>query len=524
MDEAQAKRLTRAAFRELDITEAAVKRADPELYRALIRISSRIKQLPGPEEGILRQQAWKKIQRDLPELLNGYSQKLGVEVLTTIKQELVNMEEFARGYIEVPLEVRKGAERLQSKVSVGGFSSGSTGDPNVRQVETPWTYTANVLGDDITVRTGQLAAQTLGKLEVAGSNVRKLLGVGVNDAGEVILLNKSKPQLGGFLVRSVEKAVTQGLLRGDTTDDIAREIISSVGADRAITGGAAKRVRSQAMGIARTMTADASNRVQEAFWQQNAKIQYLDLNGEPREYQVIRGWEVDTSMDGRICEQCAPLSGRMTQERSDLPEFPLHPRCRCRALPVSNTELALRRKEGKGRSSGVELFNEQQLSEKFGRQRGEDFDAFLKRVSGPAARNKGVGPGGRWRVFKTQVKGTDGKRWFRAAHDLGGNRTAAEWLAQASPATQQSFFGQGSDKAGAIRAALFKQKLAKGKTADQALAELLTGSKFERQFIPLSKLNATLPEAERILSPREENILARRQALSRRRSSAKAKP
>jgi len=41
--------------------------------------------------------------------------------------------------------------------------------------------------------------------------------------------------------------------------------------------------------------------------------------------------------------QCAPWDGKEVTDRDRLPQTPIHPNCRCRVLPVTATELELRR-------------------------------------------------------------------------------------------------------------------------------------------------------------------------------------
>lgn len=522
MNEEQARALVADAFKQLDLSETILKRSDTALYRALVVITRRIGQLP-PEGDLMREVVWKKLQRDLLPELNLYAKRLGVEVLTTLKAELVNIERFAASYIEVPLEINGrttlGQEvSAQTQVNVGGFSSGATADPNVRKIENPFNFTAQVAGESVTVRSGNLAYKALSQVEVAGTNVRNLLGVGISEAGELIPLKKGNPSFGSFLLKSVDKHVRLGILRGDTTEALARSLVSDSIRGKLVMGATGKQLRSAAMTVARTAVADTTERVHEAFWDANS--------------DRIAAWSYEGSMDGRICEQCLPWDGVIKKDRDDLPVVPQHPRCRCRRIPETRTSLALRKgdqKDNPNAGTSIEYFNEAQLSAKFGRKNGEDFDGFLKRVSGPRERGEGVGDDSRWRVFKTPQKGPDGERWFRASHDLRLNNgrpvNAAEWLGQAEPATQQQFFGSGSSKAGAVRAEIFRRKVASGRSPQQALNELLSGDRMQgRQFIPLSKLKGELPEAERILSPREEALLARRKAQARKRSSAKAKP
>jgi hypothetical protein len=164
----------------------------------------------------------------------------------------------------------------------------------------------------------------------------------------------------------------------------------------------------------------------------------------------------------------------------------------------------LLRKESEIPGSAIELFNEEQLRKKFKAKDGESMPDFLKRIGGGRNAGQGVGPQKDWRVFKSTVKGPDGERWYRAAKDLrltkdGRSKGAADWLAEAQPATQQAFFDS------PIRAALFRRKVKEQKkTPQQALSELLQGPTNDRQFIPLSRLKTELPDADRILSPAQE--------------------
>lgn len=121
-------------------------------------------------------------------------------------------------------------------------------------------------------------------------------------------------------VKHIDRVVKQGFLLSRTNDEIARDLVQA-------TQGSIRDARA----IARTAVMDMSQRAHERFWNAND--------------DVIVEWEFDASLDYRVCLECAPYDGQTSKERSGLPEVPVHPNCRCRVLPITETEKALQAEE-----------------------------------------------------------------------------------------------------------------------------------------------------------------------------------
>jgi hypothetical protein len=120
-------------------------------------------------------------------------------------------------------------------------------------------------------------------------------------------------------LKQIDRTVKQGFLLGETNEEIANRLPGM---------GQQAVVRNRA--IARTAVMDMSQRAHEEFW-------------DSQDAGIIRMWVFDSTFDYRVCMQCAPWSGKEVKDRSRLPRTPIHPNCRCRVLPITGTELELRR-------------------------------------------------------------------------------------------------------------------------------------------------------------------------------------
>jgi hypothetical protein len=197
----------------------------------------------------------------------------------------------------------------------------------------------------------------------------------------------------------IDTKVKAGFLTGQTNEQIAAQI----------PGFGAEAIRRN-KAIARTAVMDLSAKAQEAFWEANS--------------DVVQGWEVDSTMDNRVCEKCAPWDGEFNKDRNRLPTFPLHINCRCRVLPLSKTEMLLREEEGPQRRSVVELIEAPSKEEAI---------ALAKAKPGVVAA----------RAYAGQVK-VNGKKYWRVAKDIVQKDhplTMGEFLRQASPQTQLQVLG-----------------------------------------------------------------------------------
>lgn len=113
----------------------------------------------------------------------------------------------------------------------------------------------------------------------------------------------------------LDKALTQGIIRGDTPGKIADIISKKIGVEL----NNAKRL---------VLTESA------AFSAMSAKDSYNELDVERFKYMA--------TLDERTCETCGPMDGKVFK----MPEYdigvtvpPLHPNCRCTTVPYFNDEF-----------------------------------------------------------------------------------------------------------------------------------------------------------------------------------------
>ena len=191
-------------------------------------------------------------------------------------------------------------------------------------------------------------------------------------------------------IQIIDSVVKRGFLLSETNEEIARNLLREAGA----------RTRSEALTIARTAVQQQATDAQDKFWNANRS--------------VIGGWEYDSTMDFRVCPICAPWDGRTARKRGDLPTVPRHPRCRCVVLPLTETEIRLREKDGPQRRTVQELV--------------------------PADQEKPPG------AYAKKVT-VDGKRYWRVPRELSprnnGPITMGEWLAVTNGPTLRSVLGAG---------------------------------------------------------------------------------
>lgn len=238
-------------------------------------------------------------------------------------------------------------------------------------------------------------------------------------------------------IQQIDRVVKTGFLTGQTNEEIAKGLRV-----------AEKLTRTQAQAVARTAVMDMSQRAHERMWDANKSR--------------IAGWEFDASMDNRVCPECAPFDGRTAKERSELPSTPVHVNCRCAVLPLTRTELALREEEGPQRRTVIELV-----------------DAPSKEAAEKIAKNKFGAT--RSKAYAKQVRGPDGKKYWRVASDVTRKDhplTMGEFVKEASPATQKQILGASGSKR--FNKLISPSKGNKGAmTPDAALAEVTKGVRKE---------------------------------------------
>jgi len=490
----QARLLVRQAFLEQDLTVDVVRRAEPRLVWALRRIAGLIKTLPEAGD-LMRETQWRQIRAAAMVELDAYARTLGAETLDTLKAEVDRAEEFARGYIKLGVE---GATEAGERVAAA--SSVSLGINNAQP------FQAFVLGKDVTVTTGRTYFAAFNQAGVAGQNFAKAFGVKLDNAGGILQVPAGRKGVARYFMTSIDRLVTQGILEGRTTEDIAQDLIFDSIKGGLSLGSSARSLKTSATTVVRTAIADGLNRAHEQFWDANDDWKWTDPEtGEEHQGKIIAGWMFDAVTDSRACPDCSMLDQKYAPQRDALPATPIHPRCRCIRRPITNTQRELmredaaeaRRREKAGlkpqtMGSAVELYEAKDMP---GRRRGESPKDFIKRMNGKrrAAQQDGRDLPERW--YSTPVK-KDGKTFYRRAVDLpavgrDGIRRLPEWLATTNKTTQVDFFGGGN--AGAIRQAQFVALMEKGgMTPREAMVRLLSVDRDEGRrryrFKPVKEL------------------------------------
>ena len=240
------------------------------------------------------------------------------------------------------------------------------------------------------------------------------------------------------MYRIVDQNVRTGILQGQTTKDIADQVVHET-ISRGVKGvtlqgqTSVRRIRAQAMAMTRTVTQDVQRQIKEQFW---------DANSEALEGFVYQ-WSA--ALDSRTCQTCAPLDGKRWDNRSDAPRKPIHVNCRCDLLLIDPED---------------EFWNE-------GRKTGQQLGEKEFSQSNPGS-------------YKTKVK-VKGERFYRQARQFTGN-DYGDYLASSNKLTQIQFFGGG--EIGERRMLYFRSQLDRmNKDPMQILESMLTGPTTSRKFI-----------------------------------------
>ena len=365
MNEQQAYLAIRNTIRLEDLSVKTASRITPELTRIFDWLGQQIRALP--DGSIEREQQYRALQQQIASIFRPANAQFYVELRRALDAEVIDQVNYAQEYLQ-KAEGTKGGPVPREALSVDGAA--------VQPIQITRT---------------QLQAISR-ETEVLGVRLETLFGV--DDRRSAWIKDNLK---------LVDQTVKRGFLLGSTNEQIASEL---PGVDRVA------RMRNRA--VARTAVMDMSANAQEAFWQANR--------------DVIAGWEFDASMDNRVCPTCAPWDGRSGMKRTDLPKTPVHVNCRCRVLPLTETELALRKEEGPQRRSVIELVEADSKEA-----------ALAKAKQAPNVTSA--------RAYANQVK-VDGKMYWRVSKDIrqpDHPLTMGEFLKQASPATQAQVLG-GPDK------------------------------------------------------------------------------
>lgn len=363
MDEQQAFSAIRNTIRLENLSSKAAAKVSPELVEIFRGLKAEIERFP--EEAILREMRYKQLFQQLGAVLQGPNNHLYQSISETLRDEVEHQAEWAAKYV--------GAE-LPEPVGI------STGVP---AGEGPVSLGA---GAGVT-RTQLMALADDSK--VLGKRLDQLFGAGED----------GRSPWTATQMKTIDRVVKQGFLTGQTNQEIAKSMATAL-------NGSIK----QNSAIARTAVMDMSQRAHERMWDANK--------------DRIAGWEFDASMDDRVCPTCAPFDGRTAKERDLLPTVPVHVNCRCRKLPLTRTELALRESEGPQRRSVTELVEASSKEE-------------AEKIAARDLKQKGANIT-RTKAYAKQVR-VDGKKYWRVAADVEQKShplTMGEYLANANPTTR----------------------------------------------------------------------------------------
>lgn len=366
MNEQQAYLSIRNAVRLEDLGIKTAAKVTPELNRIFSWLGKQIQAIEG--SGSSREIEYRAMRQQIASIFRPVNADFYLELRRAIDDEAYRQVAFAQAYLNVAEagESKKGVNPVPSTgISTGGETGKAYKQVTRTQIEA-------------------LARDT----KVLGQNLETIFGI---DSEESAWINTN--------IKLVDRTVKQGFLLGQTNEEISREL--------ALAGKISRR---QAHAISRTAVMDVSANAQEAFWDANK--------------DVVAGWEFDASMDSRVCPLCAPWDGRSAVKRGELPSTPVHVNCRCRALPLTETELLLRKEQGPQRRTVIELVEAKSKEEALAIARAG------KNVTGA-------------RAYASQVK-VNGKKYWRVAKDItqpGHPLTMGEFLAQATPQTKAAVLG-----------------------------------------------------------------------------------
>ena len=278
--EDQLKALIRQTFSLQNVADKAVVNVDQVLAQVMANVKRLVETMP--QEGLLRQKAWRELEPLVKAELDKYGDRLGKSLVDT--------------------EVK--AAPAMRKYGLREFNHAGAGLPQALATQA--------------VPVAQSIEMALNS-KVAGATVRKMFNVDGKAKGQSPV-NKA-------LFKVVDTRVRGGLVKGWPTQEIANLMATDVVAAGvpgvSLTAPVAKQIRSRAMTIARTATQDMQRQVKEELYEQNKS----QLGGMV--------WMWSAALDSRTCQICAPLDQmRWDQGDSSRLQAPIHPNCRCEVLLI----------------------------------------------------------------------------------------------------------------------------------------------------------------------------------------------
>ena len=276
MTEKQLAAFIAQAFSLQNTADRAVLDVDALLGRVMLDVRRMIELLP--EEGLLRDKAWKDLQPLVKTQMLPYS----LALRTAVEQQQVAAAPEMKAY------AAREAEYAGIKLTEG---LGQPLRPNV-------------------------VAQ-VNRARVGKARFRELFSP---KQGPITPWTEQ-------MFRVVDRNVRSGIIQGQTTKQIAdlvvNETISKGVKGVSLRGQTSVRtIRAQAMAMTRTVTQDVNHQIKEEVW---------DANADALEDFVYQ-WS--SALDSRTCQTCAPLDGQTWKKKADAPPVPIHVNCRCQLLLI----------------------------------------------------------------------------------------------------------------------------------------------------------------------------------------------
>ena len=257
--------------------DRAVLDVDALLGRVMFNVRRLVETLP--EEGLLRDRAWKDIQPIVKIEMAPYAQAL---------RQAVEQQEVAAAPEMVAYAARE-AEYAGAKITQG--------------LDAPLPSSV----------VSQVARARVGK-----ARFRELF---TPKQGPITPWTEQ-------MFRVVDRNVRSGIIQGQTTQQIAdlvvHETISKGVPGVSLRGQTSVRtIRAQAMAMTRTVSQDVAHQIKEELW---------DANADALEDFVYQ-WS--SALDSRTCQTCAPLDGQKWDTKAEVPvSVPAHVNCRCQLLLI----------------------------------------------------------------------------------------------------------------------------------------------------------------------------------------------
>jgi len=252
----------------LSAERAVALRIRPDFLASMRQVRRLVQRMAA--DGEFRQYEWRQLRRQVPDILAPAVAAMAVELLPELKDLAGPVQVFGQDYV--------------------GLDPGPTIEPTDQEI----------------------MATTL----IAGVPLVKLLGPGGN----------MSQSLANFL----DRIVTVGLLRGDTTAQIAEDVLALT----LINGKLTPRIKKGS--FASKASAQIKNTVASGVW--SAVNNNLFTSWRTVDNTT---WVWNAVLDERLCPICSPLNGKIVPKPTSfvstvfgVNQPPVHPNCRCAILPL----------------------------------------------------------------------------------------------------------------------------------------------------------------------------------------------